>query len=109
MRVFYIEGQFVGALLWGTPADAVGESADIAYLSGLCPCTFLWNRGGTMIRALSHSAHLLYFRRVLHSFLLGKVIVILMILGNKGGAGCVSFFRQRLAASLNGRIIIVGL
>ena len=83
--VFYIEGEFASALLRGAPANAMGEPADISYLSGLSPCTFLWDRGRTMICPLSHAAHFLNFRRVLHSFLLGKFLVKLLITGSKGG------------------------
>jgi hypothetical protein len=76
---FHIEGEFAGTLLWGAPAHSMGEPADIAYLSGFGPCTFLGNRGRTMIRPLGHAAHFLDFRRVLHSCLLGKLFVLLMI------------------------------
>ena len=61
-----VQGQLAGALLRSTPADTVGEAADVLDLLGLYPLALFRNGSGAVVSALSHGAHILYFCTVNH-------------------------------------------
>ena len=64
--LLHVQGQFAGALLRSTPADAVGQTADILDFLGLNPLSFFRDGGRSVIRALGHRAHTLYFAGIDH-------------------------------------------
>ena len=65
--LLHVQGQLAGALLRSAPADAVGQTADVLDLLGLNPLAFFRDGGRSVIRALGHRAHTLYFAGIDHS------------------------------------------
>ena len=61
-----VQGQLASALLRCAPAHAVGEAADVLDALGLNPLTLFGNGSRTVVSALTHGAHVLYFCTVNH-------------------------------------------
>ena len=58
---FNVEGQFAGALLGSTPANAVRQAADILDLAALHPLALFGDGSGAMVGALFDAYHFLDF------------------------------------------------
>ena len=58
---FHIERELAAALLRRAPADAVGETGNVADLFGTNPLALFGDRSGAMVAALADDAHVLDF------------------------------------------------
>ena len=66
--VLDIQGQLTCALFRCTPADAMGQAADILDFHCLGPLSLLRDRSRTMVCALSYRTHVFHFYGIKHSF-----------------------------------------
>ena len=63
-----VQGQLTGALLRSTPADTVGQTADVLDFHCLRPLALLRDRSRTMVCALSDRTHVFHFCGIKHNF-----------------------------------------
>ena len=101
--LLHVQGQLAGALLGSAPADTVRQAGNILDLIGLDPFSLFGNRGGAMMRALLHRAHIFHFMGIVH---IGTPFGFIMFSGQRPPEIpiCFHYNRKRLSIQVPEKI-----